>query len=70
MNRVDEEGEKALIQMREPVKRFPDFVRAIVRQLNAFFPGLGMVKIAQVLARVGLHLGVTTIGWMLMEKPT
>ena len=45
-------------------------MRDIVRQLKAFFPGLGKVKIAQVLARAGLHLGVTTVGRILKEKPT
>ena len=44
MKRIDEEGEKALIKMKEPVSRFPDFVRAIVRQLKALFPGLGQVQ--------------------------
>lgn len=29
--RMDEEGEKALIRIKEPVSRFPDFVRSIVR---------------------------------------
>ena len=31
---------------------------------------LGKVKIAQVLARAGLHLGATTVGRILTEKPT
>jgi len=68
MKRVDEEGEHALLQIIEPVNKFPDFVRSIVRQLKTFFPGLGKEKIAQVLARAGLHLGVTTAGRMLKEE--
>jgi transposase InsO family protein len=51
------------------VNKFPEFVAVIVRQLKAFFPGMGKVKIAQVLARAGLHLGVTTVGRML-KKPS
>jgi transposase InsO family protein len=70
MKRIDEEGERALIRMSEPVNRFPDFVRAIVHQLKVFFPGLGKVKIAQVLARAGLHLGATTVGRMFKEEPS
>jgi putative transposase len=69
MRRVDEEGEHALLQLPDRVSRFPDFVRFIVRQLKAYFPGLGKKKIAQILARAGLHLGVTTVGRILKEKP-
>jgi transcriptional regulator with XRE-family HTH domain len=70
MQRLDEDGENALIQLAEPVNKFPGFVRAIVCQLKTFFPGLGKEKIAQVLARAGLHLGVTTAGRMLKEEPS
>jgi transposase InsO family protein len=70
MKRVDEEGDNALIQMTELVNKFPVFVRHLVRQLKAFIPALGKEKIAQVLARAGLHLGVTTVGRMLSEKPS
>lgn len=68
LERIDEEGEKALLQMPVPVNKFPDFVRAIVRQLKAFFPKLGKDHIAKVLARAGLHLGVTTAGRMVKDK--
>jgi hypothetical protein len=70
MQRIDEEGEHALLQLEEPVNKFPALVRYLVRQLKAFIPALGKEKIAQVLARAGLHLGVTTIGRMLHEKPS
>ncbi len=32
MRRLDEGGERALVQMVEPVNRYPDFVRNLVRQ--------------------------------------
>jgi transposase InsO family protein len=67
VRRVDEEGERALIQIPEPVNRFPDVVRYLVRQLQALLPTMGRVRIAQVLARAGLHLGVTTVGRILKE---
>jgi transposase InsO family protein len=69
LKRVDEEGPNALIQLREPVNKFPDFVRCLVQQLRVLCPMLGKVKIAQILARAGLHLGATTVGRILKEKP-
>jgi hypothetical protein len=53
--------------MAEPVNRFPEFVRYLVRELKALLPAMGKVRIAQVLARAGLHLGATTVGRMLRE---
>jgi transposase InsO family protein len=67
LRRADEEGERALIQTSEPVNRFPDFVRHLVKQLKALLPSMGKVRIAQVLARAGLHLGATTVGRILKE---
>ena len=67
LRRIDEEGESALMQLSEPVNRFPDFVRYLVRQLKALCPTMGKVRIAQVLARAGLHLGATTVGRILKE---
>jgi transposase InsO family protein len=63
--RLDEEGPAALVQMREPVNRFPDFVAYLVRRLKTLCPTMGKVRIAQVLARAGLHLGSTTVARML-----
>lgn len=67
LKRVDEEGERALVQISEPVNKFPDFVRYLVRQLKTLCPLMGKVRIAQVLARAGLHLGATTVGRILNE---
>ena len=67
--RVDEAGTDALVQITEPVNKFPDFVRAIVQRLKTLCPAMGKVKIAETLARAGLHLGVTTVGRILKEKP-
>jgi transposase InsO family protein len=69
MNRLDEEGPAALLRVREPVNKFPDFVRYSVQRLQTLCPRLGKVKIAQMLARAGLHLGVTTIGRMRRQPP-
>ena len=69
LRRVDEQGPDALVQLAEPVNKLPEFVRYIVQQLKALCPMLGKVKIAQILARAGLHVGATTIGRILKAKP-
>jgi len=55
MKRVDEQGPEALLQLREPVNKFPDFVRYIVQRLKILCPSMGKVKIAETL-RVGQHV--------------
>lgn len=73
MRRVEEKGPEALVQMPEPVNKYPEFTSYLVRRLKLLCPTLGKAKIAQHLARAGLHVAVTTIGRMLKrvpEKPT
>ena len=65
MKCLDGYGPGALVQVREPINKFPDFVRYAVQRLKALCPGLGKVKIAQILCRAGLHLGATTVGRIL-----
>jgi transposase InsO family protein len=69
MGRLDEEGPAALVRLRTPVNKFPDFVRYAVQRLQALCPTLGKKKIAEVLARAGLHLAATTIGRMGKQPP-
>ncbi len=38
MKRIDEEGSDALLQDREPVNRFPDFVRRAVQRVVSKYP--------------------------------
>jgi putative transposase len=68
MSRLDEHGERDLIQTVEPVNRYPDFVRNLVRQLKRLFPAMGSERMAQVLARIGLRLGATTIRRIVRER--
>ncbi len=68
-HRLDEEGPNALVQMREPVNRFPEFVSYLVRRLRALCPSMGTRRIARVLARAGLHLAATTVRRMLQPPP-
>ncbi len=69
MKRLDEHGPDELVQIREPVNKFPDFVRYAVQRLKTLCPRLGKVKVAEILCRAGLHLGSTTVGRILREPP-
>ena len=69
VKRIDDQGAMALLQLREPVNKFPDFVRYIVQRLKTLSPSMGKVKIAETLCRAGLHLGTTTVGRILKEDP-
>ncbi len=69
LRRIDEQGPDALVQLYEPVNKFPQFVGYLVRRLKTLCPTMGKAKIVQTLARAGLHLGATTVGRMLAAKP-
>ncbi len=68
MRRIDEKGPDALLQLPEPVNKFPDFVRYLVRRLKTLCPAMGKVRIAETLCRSGLHLSATTVGRILKEE--
>ena len=69
MKRLDEEGPDALVQLPVPVNKFPEYVGYVVQRLKTLCPTMGRVKIAQTLARAGLHLGTTTVRRMLKGRP-
>ncbi len=69
LRRLDEHGPQALVQLPQPVNKFPEFAKYVVRRLKALCPAMGKTKIAQTLARAGLHLGATTVGRMLKQNP-
>jgi transposase InsO family protein len=68
-HRLDDDGPSALLRTQKPVNTFPGFVRYVVQRLQTLCPLLGKAKFAQVLARAGLHLGVTTVGRMRRHQP-
>ncbi len=68
MRRLDEKGPDALLQLSEPVNKFPDFIRYLVQRLKILCPAMGKVRIAETLCRAGLHLGATTVGRILKEE--
>jgi len=68
MSRLNEEGPRAIVQIPVPVNKFPDLVTYVVQRLKVTCPTMGKAKIAQVLCRVGLHLGVTTVARKLEKE--
>jgi transposase-like protein len=46
IRRRDEQGDDALVQIPEPVNRYPDFVASIVQALKATLPSMGRKRIA------------------------
>jgi putative transposase len=69
IERLDDEGPDVLIQVRQPVNRFPELVSYLVTRLKVLFPKMGTRRVACVLARAGLHLGATTVRRMLKPAP-
>ena len=67
--RLDDEGPDALVQVPQPVNRFPELVGYLVQRLKVLCPKLGTRRIAGVLARAGLHLGATTVRRKLKPAP-
>jgi len=67
--RLDDEGPDALVQVREPVNRFPELVGYLVRRLRALCPRMGSRRLASMFARAGLHLGATTVRRKLKPAP-
>jgi putative transposase len=68
--RVDEQWPEALVQLPQPVNKFPEFVGYLVQRLKTLCPTLGRRKAAQMLARAGLHLSASSVGRMLCAKPS
>jgi transcriptional regulator with XRE-family HTH domain len=66
--RVEENGPAALVRLYEPVNKFPQLVGYLVRRLKTLCPTMGKRRIAETLARAGLHLGATTVGRMLKRR--
>jgi transposase InsO family protein len=69
MRRLDEQGDDALIRVPVPVNRFPDFVSHAVQRLKTLCPSMGRKRIANMLARAGLHLAPSTVRRMVDHPP-
>jgi transposase InsO family protein len=68
LKRIDESSQSPLVQIREPVNKFPDLVRYLVQRLKVLFPFMGRKRIAQTLTRAGLRLSASTVGHMLKTR--
>jgi len=68
LRRLAEAGPDELVQLPRPVNRFPDFVTLLVQQLKSVCPAMGKVRVAQLLARAGLHLAPSTVRRMLAKR--
>lgn len=62
MRRLDEGGDASLVKLEEPVTKYLDFVAHLVRHLKVLSPALGKERIANMLARAGLHLSASRWG--------
>lgn len=69
MRRLDEGGPDALLELPEPVNKYPEFVRYTVQRIQTLCPGVGKKQLAAMLARAGLHIATTTIGRIRKEQP-
>jgi len=58
-----------LIDVSQPINKYPDYVRYMIQRLKTLCPTMGKARIAQILAKTGLHLGTTTVGRILREEP-
>ena len=67
--RIEEDGPGALVNATVPVNKFPDFVAAMATKLKRPFPVMGRRRIADFLARAGLHIAPSTVRRMLNRKP-
>jgi putative transposase len=53
----------------DKVTRYPDYLRLVIQQLKMLCPLLGRFKIADILARVGLHISASTVRRIVNEPP-
>ncbi|MGD9128362.1 MAG: hypothetical protein PVH19_13375 [Planctomycetia bacterium] len=59
----------SLVELPQKVTRYPDYLRFIIQQLKSWCPILGKHKIADILARAGLHISASTIRRIVNEPP-
>ena len=60
--RLDENGANALVQIKEPVNKYPDLLKYGMQQLKALIPLMGKKKIAEHFIRAGMELSASTVG--------
>ena len=65
--RVDDPESQGLLEVREPVNKFPQFIRAAVKRLKLLCPRLGKDKIAELFCRSGIEISSSTVGRIVKE---
>ncbi|HEY6724777.1 MAG TPA: DDE-type integrase/transposase/recombinase [Polyangiaceae bacterium] len=69
LKRLEDDGVGALVRVPPPpIHRFPDFVARLVQDLSGLLPTMGKKRIAQLLARAGVHLSTSTVR-RLQQRP-
>ena len=58
-----------VVQLPEKTMRYPDYLRLVIQQLKMYCPLLGRFKIADILARAGLHISASTVRRIIYEPP-
>lgn len=66
----ESDGECLLEFADEPVNKYGDTVRNLIKHLSAYCPALGKEKMADILSRAGFHLAASTIGRIRKGEPT
>lgn len=66
---AEAEGDSPLLEIAEPINKYPDMVTRVVHDLKVRFPHFGKQRIAEMLARLGLQLAVSTVGRKLKQAP-
>ena len=61
LKRLDASGKESLLALPTPVNKFPEMLAQLVQRLKATLPFLGRRRIADMLARAGLHLSASTV---------
>ncbi|MCC7386520.1 MAG: DDE-type integrase/transposase/recombinase [Deltaproteobacteria bacterium] len=68
VHRVEGHGRDGLLELPDPVNRFPNFVTVLVKRLKTINPLLGRKKIAGILARGGLAISASSAERFLKRK--
>ena len=59
---AEAEEDSRILEIPAPINKYPDVVTRVIHDLKARFPHFGKRRIAEMLARLGLQLAVTTVG--------
>ncbi len=68
MRRLEEDGQTEFLKPRFPVNKFPEYVNHVIQDFNARFPHLGKKQIADMIARLSLHVSASHVGRQLKKR--